>query len=300
MKKTLVILLACFSLASYAQQDPLYSQYQFNQLMVNPAYAGIYNRLSVGVISRFQWAGIEGSPKTNTITAQSALADGKIGLGTMILNDRFGVSNNYELQIASSYNIKFNNTTRLAMGIQGGFVQFAYDFSKVDLDFFDDAELINGHDNITKPNFGVGFMLMNPNFFIGASVPRILNVSVTDGSTQSQRYRRHYYLTAGVAAEIQGTPVKATTLIRSMAGETYSFDITMSTFLDDVLWAGVTLRDFKHFGVLGIFEIGESLKLGYSFELPTNNLVYGNYGTHEVSVSYSLRYGYGRQEPIFF
>ncbi|WP_421764251.1 type IX secretion system membrane protein PorP/SprF [Ekhidna sp.] len=300
MKKTLVILLACFSLASYAQQDPLYSQYQFNQLMVNPAYAGIYNRLSVGVISRFQWAGIEGSPKTNTITAQSALADGKIGLGTMILNDRFGVSNNYELQIASSYNIKFNNTTKLAMGIQGGFVQFAYDFSKVDLDFFDDPELINGHDNVTKPNFGVGFMLMNPNFFIGASVPRILNVSVTDGSTQSQRYRRHYYLTAGVAAEIQGTPVKATTLIRSMAGETYSFDITMSTFLDDVLWAGVTLRDFKHFGVLGIFEIGESLKLGYSFELPTNNLVYGNYGTHEVSVSYSLRYGYGRQEPIFF
>lgn len=300
MKKTLVILLVCFSLTTFGQQDPLYSQYQFNQLMINPAYAGIYNRLSVGAISRFQWAGIDGSPRTNTITAQSALADGKIGLGALVLNDRFGVSNNYELQLSSSYNIKFNNTTKLAMGIQGGFVQFGYDFSKVNLDFFDDPELINGHDNVLKPNFGAGIMLLNSNFFIGASVPRILNVSVRDGVTQSERYKRHYYLTAGVTAEIQKTPVKATTLIRSMAGETYSFDVTMSAFLEDVMWAGISVRDLKHFGVLGIFELGENLKLGYSFELPTNNLIHGNYGTHEVSISYSIRYGYGRQEPIFF
>ncbi|WP_436515060.1 PorP/SprF family type IX secretion system membrane protein [Ekhidna sp. To15] len=300
MKKTLVILLAFFSLTSHAQQDPLYSQYQFNQLMINPAYAGIYNRLSVGAISRFQWAGIEGSPRTNTITAQSALADGKIGLGAVVLNDRFGVSNNYEVQFASSYNIKFNSNTKLAMGIQGGFVQFGYDFSKVNLDFFDDPEIVNGHDNFTKPNFGVGFMLLNPNFFIGASAPRILNVSITDGSTQSERYKRHYYLTAGIAAEIQQTPVKATTLIRSMAGETYSFDVTLSAFLEDVMWAGISVRDLKHFGVLGILALGENLKLGYSFELPTNNLIHGNYGTHEVSISYGIRYGYGRQEPIFF
>ncbi|MEP1033898.1 type IX secretion system membrane protein PorP/SprF [Ekhidna sp.] len=300
MKKVIVILFACFSLVSYAQQDPLYSQYQFNQLMINPAYAGIYNRLSVGAISRFQWAGIDGSPRTNTLTAQSSLAEGKIGLGVLILNDRFGVSNNYELQFASSYNIKFNSTTKLAMGIQGGFVQFGYDFSKVNFDFFDDPELINGHDNVIKPNFGAGIMLLNPNFFIGASVPRILNVSVTDGSIVSERYKRHYYLTAGITAEIQKTPVKATTLIRSMAGETYSFDITISALLEDVMWAGVSVRDLKHFGILGIFELGETLKLGYSFELPTNNLIHGNYGTHEVSINYNIRYGYGRQEPIFF
>lgn len=300
MKKLLITIMVCSSFGLNAQQDPLYSQYQFNQLMINPAYAGIYNRLSVGAISRFQWAGIDGSPRTNTLTAQSALADGKIGLGAVILNDRFGVSNNYEIQVASSYNIKFNSTTKLAMGIQGGFVQFGYDFSKVNLDFFDDPELINGHDNVLKPNFGAGLMLLNSNFFVGVSVPRILNVSVTDGSTQSERYKRHYYLTAGLTAEIQKTPVKATTLIRSMAGEAYSFDITLSALLEDVMWAGISVRDLKHFGVLGIFQMGENLKLGYSFELPTNNLIHGNYGTHEVSISYSIRYGYGRQEPIFF
>lgn len=300
MKKILIIFLTLSSLTILAQQDPLYSQYQFNQLMINPAYAGIYDRFSAGVISRFQWAGIEGSPRTNTITANSSLADGKIGLGGLIMNDRFGVNNNYEIQISSSYNIKFNRTTKLAMGIQGGLVQYGYDFSKLNLDVFDDPELLNGHENFIRPNFGAGLMLLNPNFFVGLSVPRILNVSITDGSVQSERYKRHYYLSAGITAEIQRIPVKATTLIRSMAGEAYSFDITMSALLEDVMWAGVSVRDLKHFGVLGIFEVGENLKLGYSFELPTNNLIHGNYGTHEVSISYNIRYGYGRQAPIFF
>ncbi len=300
MRKFLVILAVIFSSTIFAQQDPLYSQYQFNQLMINPAYAGIYDRFSVGVISRFQWAGIEGSPNTNTITANSALADGKIGLGAVVMNDRFGVNNNYEIQLSSSYNIAFNRNTKLAMGIQGGFIQYGYDFNKVNLDFFDDPELLNGHENFTRPNFGAGLMLLNTNFFVGLSVPRILNISITDGSTQSERYKRHYYLTAGITTEIQRIPVKATTLIRSLAGEEYSFDLTLTALLEDVMWAGVSVRDLKHFGLIGIFEIGENIKLGYSFELPTNNLIYGNYGTHEVSISYNIRYGYGRQEPIFF
>lgn len=300
MKRILLVFPIFLSLTLTAQQDPLYSQYQFNQLMINPAYAGIYERFSAGVISRFQWAGIEGAPRTNTLLAQTSLQDGKIGLGGVVLNDRFGVSNNYELQFAASYNIKFSQQAQLAMGLQGGFVQFGYDFTNVNVDFLDDPELLNGHDNFIRPNFGAGMMLMHSNYFIGISSPRILNVSVTDGSTKSERYKRHFYLTAGVASEINRTPVKAVALVRSMAGETYSVDLTASALLEDVMWAGVSVRDFKHFGLLGIFMIGETVKLGYSFELPTNNLIYGNYGTHEVSVSYTLRYGVGRKPPILF
>ncbi|MEO1254815.1 MAG: type IX secretion system membrane protein PorP/SprF [Bacteroidota bacterium] len=300
MKKIIYTLSILLSLASLSQQDPLYSQYQFNQLMINPAYAGIYNRMAIGAISRFQWTGIEGAPQTNTITANSALEEGKIGLGAVILNDRFGVNNNYEVQISGSYNIQFDLFTKLAMGIQGGWIQYGYDFSSVNLDFLDDPEIINGHDNFSKPNFGVGFMLLNTNYFIGASIPRILDISVADGSTQSERYKRHYYLSGGGVAEINGIPIKAVGLLRSIAGKSFSTDISLTAFLDEVMWAGITVRDLRHFGLVGIFEAGKSLKIGYSFELPTNNLVYGTYGTHEVSLTYSLRYGYGRQEPIYF
>ena len=105
-----------------------------------------------------------------------------------------------------------------------------------------------------------------------------------------------------MAAEINGIPVKAIGLLRSFAGQTFSADLSVSALLDEVMWAGVTVRDLRHLGVLAIFEAGKSLKIGYSFELPTNNLIYGNYGTHEVSVSYNLRYGFGRdiRSPIFF
>jgi len=254
----------------------------------------------VGAISRFQWAGIEGAPQTNTITASTALANEKIGLGGFVLNDRFGVNNNYEIQVATSYNIQFARDTKLAMGLQGGLVQYTFDFSNVKMDFLDDPEIIGNHNNFSKPNFGAGMMLMHPNYFIGVSIPRILNVSVRDGSTQSERYKRHYYLTGGFVKEINRIPIKATALFRSMAGETYSFDLTATAFLDEIMWAGISVRDLKHFGVLAIFQIGNNLKLGYSLELPTNNLIYGNYGTHEVSISYSLPYGYGTKIPIYF
>ncbi|MEO9872631.1 PorP/SprF family type IX secretion system membrane protein [Ekhidna sp.] len=287
MKKLAYILILLLPAITYCQQDPLYNQYQFNQLMINPAYAGMYNRLSVGAITRFQWAGIDGAPQTSTITAQTGINGGKAGIGGIVLNDRFGVSSNYEIQFIGSYNINMRDA-RFAMGIQGGLVQYGYDFSGVEFDFFDDPEIMQGHDNIIKPNFGVGFMYMNQNFFAGASIPRILNSSVSDGVTTSERYKRHYYFTTGFAKEINRMPFKVMALVRSFEGDAFSFDLTGSVYLDMVMWAGISVRDLKHFGVFGIIDASDNIQIGYSFEMPSNSLVYGNYGTHEVSVKFNF------------
>lgn len=302
MRQSIYLLLMAMCWCALSQQDPLYSQYQFNQLMINPAYAGVYNRLNVGMISRFQWTGIEGSPQTNTLMGNTSLSQGKIGLGGFVINDRFGVNSNYEVQVAGSYNIQFDRFTKLAMGLQGGWIQYGYDFSSVNLDYFDDVALNTGHETFSKPNFGVGFMLLNKNFFVGASIPRILNVSVNDGSSTSDRYKRHYYLSGGAAGEINGLPFKAIGILNSIAGQTLSTDLSMSVLLDDVLWAGLTMRDIKHFGAMLILEAGENLKFGYSFELPSNNLIHGNWGTHEVSIAYNINYerGFLRKLPVYF
>lgn len=288
MKVLLSILLFMIVGPVWAQQDPLYSQYQFNQLMINPAYAGMYNSLSAGVISRFQWAGIDGAPRTNTVTVQSGLLEGRIGIGGVVLNDQFGVSNNYEVQVAGAYNINFENA-RLGMGIQGGYIQYGYDFSNVNFDYLDDPEILNGHETQSKPNVGVGLMYMSERFFVGASVPRILNVSLSDGVSTSERYKRHYYFTSGFVTEVNSTPVKLMTLVRSMDGGDVSVDLTASVFLDAIVWTGLTVRDFKHFGALAIFSLGDNFKIGYSFEMPSNSLVYGNYGTHEVSLQFTFK-----------
>lgn len=287
MRKAISLLMLISFSSLHSQEDPLYSQYQFNQLMINPAYAGIYNQVSGGLISRFQWAGIDGGPRTNTATIQAALKSGSIGLGAVILNDRFGVSNNYEIQVAASYNINLE-TSRFAMGLQGGMIQYGYDFSNVEFDFLDDPEIMSGHDTFYKPNFGVGFMYMSQTFFVGASIPRILNVSITDGSTTSERYKKHYYLTAGYVTEIDRIPVKAMSMMRYKQDGNLSTDLSLSIYLDMAVWAGVTIRDLKHFGVLSIFEVGDKMKIGYSFEIPSNSLVYGNFGTHEVSLLFNF------------
>lgn len=283
LRKLVMLLLILTSQFSYSQQDPLYSQYQFNQLMINPAYAGVYDRFSAGLISRFQWAGIDGAPTTNTFTIQSTLKAGQVGLGAVILNDRFGISDNYEIQLSSSYNIQMRNA-KLAMGLQGGLIRYGFNFNNVEMDYLDDPEVLNGQESFQQPNFGLGMMYMSEKFFFGASVPRILSVSTTDGSTQSERYKKHYYFTGGFVAENLGiVKLKVVSMVRSIDEEGLSADLILSANLDEIFWTGISIRNLKQYGLFLNMMIANHMRLGYSFELPSSSLILGNYGTHEIS-----------------
>ncbi|MFY0600121.1 MAG: type IX secretion system membrane protein PorP/SprF [Cyclobacteriaceae bacterium] len=284
---------------THAQQDPLYSQYQFNQLMINPAYAGIYDRFSAGLISRYQWAGIEGAPVTNTLTVQSALKYGKIGIGGVLLNDRFGISDNYELQISGSYNVLMQDA-KLAFGLQGELIRHGFNLNNLELDFLDDPEVLNVPQSFQKPNFGIGVMHLREKFFIGASVPRILNVNESDGLIKSERYRKLYYFTGGfVFSANELIKLKTVSMIRSIAGQTISFDLLVSANLDEIFRTGVSIRDFQEFGLFANMLVAKRLRLGYSFELPANSLIRGSYGTHEISVSIDFGVNGNKMERYF-
>lgn len=287
MKKLTIILLLLIAFShSKAQLDPLYNQYQFNQLMINPAYGGIYNRFSASLISRLNWVGIEGAPVTNTFTVQSAFKEGRIGLGALVVDDRLGINKNIETSITGSYNIKFEYS-KLAMGIQGGIINYSYDLSKLTLDYVDDARLNTGLDNYSEPNFGAGIMYMSSKFYAGFSIPRLRELNVNDGVVNSTRYKRHYYLSAGYFYEAETlTQFKFTTLMRYVENGDISVDLSVSSYLNKVVWTGITVRDLKHYGVFLNFELGKNLRFGYAFELPTSTLIIGNYGTHEVSIAF--------------
>ncbi len=286
MKKLLTLILLIGSFSCLAQLDPLYNQYQFNQLMINPAYAGIYDRFSASLISRLNWVGIDGAPVTNTFTAQSSFRDGSIGLGALVIDDRLGVNRNMETSITTSYNIQFAEG-KLAMGLQGGIVNYGYDLTKLTLDYVDDERLTTGLDNYTEPNFGAGIMYANPVFFAGLSIPRLRELTVEDGVANSTRYKRHYYATAGYFYDAnQLTQYKVTSLVRYIENGGVSVDLSVSTFLDQVIWAGLTVRDLQHYGLFMSLNVGNNLRVGYAFELPTSSLIIGNYGTHEVSIAF--------------
>jgi len=288
------LLLFMVILSASAQLDPLYNQYQFNQMMINPAYTGIYNRFSASLISRLHWVGIDGAPTTNTFTAQSAFNKGRIGLGFMLVDDRLGVNRNLETSITASYNIKFEDS-KLAMGLQGGFINYNYDLSMLTLDYVDDERLLTGLDPFTEPNFGFGMMYMSPNFFAGVSIPRLRKSEIDDGVAVSTRYQRHFYVSGGYFYEASVfTQYKVTALARYIENGELSVDLAVSSFIDNTVWAGLTARDLRHLGLFINLGITKKIMLGYSFELPTSTLIIGNYGTHEVSITFDASLDKGR------
>ncbi|MEM7108939.1 MAG: type IX secretion system membrane protein PorP/SprF [Bacteroidota bacterium] len=274
---------------SYSQQDPLYNQYQFDKVMVNPAYAGIYNRFTATLIGRRQWAGIEGAPQTNSFTAHSSFLNGKLGAGILVVDDQLGVNKNFETQVYYSYNIKFNNYAKLALGLQTGIINYRYDYNELNLDFVDDPQLNQQEDSFSEPNFGFGAMYMSSTFYLGVSVPRILKVELDDGITESTRYLNHYYLMGGILLSPTNVfKIKLTSLVRYSPEAPLSVDLTGSALLAELLWVGMAVRNLNTIGINTLLELSDQLRFGYSFELATNALNANNFGTHEISIGIDL------------
>lgn len=256
--------------------------------MINPAYAGVYNNFSANIVTRSQWANIDGSPLTNIFSAHSAVAD-KFGAGILLVNDRLGVSNNTEAQLSFSYKITSPKYT-LALGVQGGIVDYRYDYSKLNLAFVDDEGLDMNNQGFVRGNFGAGAFFMTERYYIGLSVPRILNAQVNDGVTTSTRYVPHYYLSTGMIiktlsdADIMFKP----TLLVRYTQKQVSADIGFNALFAGTIWAGAILRDFKAVAITTQIQVKRSFRFGYSFELPTNQLVQNRFSTHEVSLLLEL------------
>ncbi|WKV12687.1 PorP/SprF family type IX secretion system membrane protein [Marivirga harenae] len=283
-----------------AQQDPLYNQYFFNQAMINPAYTGLNNVFNTTAISRLQWAGIDGAPTTNTLNVSSSAFKNKVGLGASLIYDSYGINSNTEFNIAYSYKIATPTGDVFSMGLQAGLVNINYDYNRLTLQYVDDVILNNAQASVTEENFGVGFWYMSKDYYVGLSVPRMLDININDGGMESTRYRRHYYLSAGyVFDQLFALKFKPSILLMYMDKDNYAFDVNASFLLNEAIWLGASFRNFGTVGLNTQMKVGETLKLGYAFELPVNNTALTGFGTHSLMVSLDLellgRHGLGRR-----
>jgi type IX secretion system PorP/SprF family membrane protein len=269
-----------------AQQDPLYNLYYYNQLMINPAYAGLYKDVTLNLISRKQWVGIEGSPLTNFLSFSSSVGK-RFGVGAMVVDDRLGINTSQEGQIAFSFKVIAKEETVLSLGVQGGLINYRYDYSKLNLEYLDDEGLDMNRSQFSRSNIGTGLFFRTAKFYVGISVPRILNIRVNDGMTASTRYLRHYYISGGFI--INNTfnnlvRLKPSFLLRMMPNGQQAIDVSLHALFLETIWAGITIRNFNSYGVNGQFQVSQRLRAAYSFELPTNSLLSQNFGTHEISL----------------
>lgn len=184
MKKLFtVIVFLCLANTLFAQQDAMFTQYMFNGLVLNPAYAGSREVLSATALYRNQWVGIDGAPKTVTFSMHAPVRNEKIGLGIIFCNDRLGITNTNNIGLNYAYRITFKNKARLSLGLQASVLQYRADFASIAHSFspsvFDPAfsQVINRW----LPNFGTGIYYYTNKFYVGASVPNILLNRLNDG-----------------------------------------------------------------------------------------------------------------------
>ena len=285
MKYFLLTFLFC-SISSFvvAQQDPLYSQYFNNPMLINPAFAGSNERLYAGAAYRSQWAGIDGGPVTFNFNSHIGLVNNKVGVGVLAVQDQLGDIKNTQYGGVISYRIKLRTNT-FSFGMQTGVTRYATDPNAV--------KVLNNPDPAfnqfteTKFNTGAGVLLQNERYTIGLSMPRMLASSVSQGGQSIQVYGQNLYLYGAYSIYVnERIQFKPSTLLRATSGTPLSVDLNCNFIINKLYTAGLFTRKFNTYGVL-LQMVMDNYRFGYVFELPGKSSAL-NYSTHEISFSFSL------------
>jgi type IX secretion system PorP/SprF family membrane protein len=291
MRFFLILLLCTFFTAGMAQQYPVFTQYYFNELVINPAYAGSNVQLSATAMYRNQWINFPGAPKTFNFSSHTALMRNKIGVGLMINHDEIGSYKNNHIYGSYAYKIHLQDAT-LAMGLQAGINLLGADFSALDLNNPDDASFYNVINQV-KPNFGAGVFFSKKNYFLGFSVPFILNNKVATSSVESLlseiREARYYFLRGGIVFPIDRSDkikMNPSVLVRAQEGQPLSFDINNAFIFYDVFSIGTSYRLGDSFITFIDLKLSDKIHFGYSYDWTSSGINGFSNGTHEFMLNF--------------
>ena len=291
MKRFLTVLLVVLSFSAFGQQDPLFSQYMFNKLLVNPAYAGSRENLSIDLLDRYQWVGIEGAPNTITLAAHALLESKKIGLGMYVFRDELGPTVNQGLMATYAYRIQTQKGW-FSFGIQGGIKYFNFDWNAINTRDPDYMFYPQDVERIT-PDVNLGIYYQTPRFFAGLSSKQLLEneygVGEVEGRTTFSRLSRHYYAMTGMAFPLNDKIVfRPSMLGKFVRNAPLQMDFNASFLFSDLFWIGASYRTEKAVIFLTEFRITDFLRIGYSFDLYLNELQLHNKGSHEFRLGFDI------------
>jgi type IX secretion system PorP/SprF family membrane protein len=287
MRKLYTLLFSLVALSAFAQQDPLYSQYMLNPLVINPAYSGLNNNFNAMVGYRTQWTGLEGQPKTINASVHTSLVDNKVGAGILFTNDKIGNLSSTEAKATFAYKLNFEEST-FSFGMQAGIQSFNTDYSGLNiLDKGDNAFM--GGERGTRINMGVGVVLKSEKYFIGFSVPRLLPTTFKNGDQEFDLYNQHFYLMGAYVHYLnENIRLKPTVLLRGVKGAPASIDLAINVNINSIHTVGVFTRNLNTYGVLLQTLLAEKYRFGYAFEIPTNKSVGAQFSTHEITLGVLL------------
>ncbi|TXE19563.1 type IX secretion system membrane protein PorP/SprF [Psychroserpens burtonensis] len=285
-----------------AQQLPQFTQYMYNTISINPAYAGSRETLSVVGLHRSQWVGLEGGPQTQTLSIHAPLRNERIGLGFSFINDKLGFQNFSYLYADFSYTIPTGDKSKLAFGMKAGFTSYS-----LDSDFQQSQAndpVIFGFEDRWKPNIGTGVYWHSEKWYLGLSAPRILNTDYTGDAEFQALERISYYVTGGYVFDLsENTKFKPAALLKTTNGAPLSFDLTANFLFYEKFWAGASYRINERAAALGAiadFQVSKQLRIGYAYEYPLSDLRPYTSGTHEILLMFEIFKSKRIKSPRYF
>lgn len=291
------LLASSFPHTAKAQQDAQYTMYMFNGLALNPAYAGSRERTSATLLAREQWVGIEGAPSTQSFAIHAPFARQKMGAGLLIVNDRLGVTSSLTLKGAYSFRLNLGRST-LALGVQGGFTNYQADFNNVRhsispvlLDPAFDQNI-----NELLPNLGAGLFFNTERFYVGLSVPHMINNNLTNGISDA-RQSVHYFLTSGYVFDLnESIKLRPSFLVKYVESAPMSIDLNVNAQFFERFGLGLSYRVGDSIDFIFELPLTQNFTFAYAFDYTLSELGEYNSGSHELMVRYEFNLGGKRGE----
>jgi len=289
-KNLILILLLAILTSGFvnAQQKPMYSQYVFNTLAYNPAYAGSRNIVSVSALYRNQWVGIQGAPKTGTMTADAPFSNGRIGLGVQLISDELGVTKTTGAALSGAYKITFNNDAKLSLGLQGNISNFRANFTSLNLSVGGGGNdpVYQQDINTILYNFGSGIFFSTERLYIGVSVLDMLNNRL-GSDTSNVRQVGHAYIATGYVFPLGGDfNLKTGALVKGVIGAPIQADVNLTLWIKNMLALGVEYRTSSDIAASMELKITQNIGLGYAYDQSTTSMKSFNTGSHEFMIKY--------------
>ncbi len=319
---TMYCLLACCPVV-FGQQRPQYTQYPFNNYLINPAFTGIENYTDLKLGYRNQWTGLEGAPQTTYVTVNTPLGENFLnggagsgnpaersylrtymasephhGIGAQFISDKAGLISQTTIAGSYAYHLGLSYNTNLAVGMTAGASQYSINTSLITVENPIDPTINNGNDSKWNPDISAGAVLYGANYYAGASIQQLLSQTIFDSNTNQSKTVPHFLLTGGLRLYMtDDLSLLPSVLFKFIKPAPTTFDANLKLAFRDVLWVGASYRRNDSFGTLVGFNVNSLINIGYSYDITTSNLNTVSGGTHEIVIGILLNNRYRLRCP---
>jgi type IX secretion system PorP/SprF family membrane protein len=304
MKAKKIILAACLGLLLFAavnvkaQYDAMFTQYMFNEMFINPAYAGSKDALAVTALNRQQWVNFPGRPVTTTFSMHGPVINDKMGLGISFLNEKIGVLNRNLAYLSYSYRVKTGKNGHLAFGLMGGVHNQVNKFAELKATDEGDVKVSQNSPSVYSPNFGFGLYYSDKKNYIGLSVPRMIDDHILfDGTGNLTKINKiepktfHYYLTLGRMFTLSdGLKLKGQVMVQAVQNAPILYNLNANFLIKEKIWAGASYRSGDAVSALLGIQVSPQFIVSYSYDYTLSKIQQYTTGSHEIALGYVFMY----------